>query len=111
MSLSAIVYARFSSKLRRDHTIMASLALFAVLTLALRAVLVVGSNSLAVMGGIKIIVPPDIHVSVKGIGIMGGFSPARRTAPAPDAPRLHIDGIALMGGVEIKVLSHGEEDE
>lgn len=55
------------------------------------------------MGGVEIIVPPDIHVSVAGTGLMGGFGHVRQTASEPDAPRLHITGLAVMGGVDIKV--------
>lgn len=60
-------------------------------------------HAYAVMGGISIIVPPDVHVTVRGLGLMGGFSTFRRSSPGPDAPRLHIDGFALMGGVDVKV--------
>jgi len=63
------------------------------------------------MGGCDIIVPPDIHVSVAGTGLLGGFGHVAQTAPHADAPRLHIAGLAFMGGVEIKVRPPDDEDE
>ena len=65
----------------------------------------------AVMGGIEIYVPPDVHVSVAGFGFMGGFGGTRSTAPDPGAPRIHVDGLALMGGVEVKVREPGQSDD
>lgn len=56
-------------------------------------------------GGVVVTVPPGLAVESGGIAIMGGFEHAGRgTAPRdPDAPVLRINGIALMGGVEIRV--------
>jgi len=64
----------------------------------------------AVMGGVEIIVPPGLNVESHGIGILGGFEHARDDlqVPDPNAPVLRISGIALMGGVEIKVRHPGE---
>lgn len=61
------------------------------------------------MGGAEVIVPPDIHVSVSGTGLLGGFGHVSQTALESDAPRLHVSGLALMGGVEIKVREPGED--
>ena len=57
----------------------------------------------ACMGGIKITVPDDIDVEVNGIGFMGGFEHVSRHEPDADRPRLRIRGLALMGGVSVKV--------
>ena len=57
----------------------------------------------ALMGGVNIVVPPDIDVQADGTGFMGGFQNASNRAPEPDAPRLRISGLAVMGGVEVKV--------
>jgi hypothetical protein len=65
-------------------------------------------HAFAAMGGITVIAPPDVHVSVSGIGLMGGFGRIRRSAPHPDAPRIHVDGLAIMGGVEVKVREPGD---
>ncbi|HSJ15720.1 MAG TPA: LiaF domain-containing protein [Longimicrobiales bacterium] len=64
---------------------------------------------LALMGGIDIVVPPDLAVDVSGIAIMGGFEhrDVSRSLP-PDAPRLRVRGLALMGGVDVQVRQPGE---
>jgi hypothetical protein len=64
----------------------------------------------SIMGGVEIIVPPGLNVESHGIGILGGFEHAGddfRNAD-PGAPVLRISGIALMGGVDIKVRLVGE---
>jgi len=64
-----------------------------------------------VMGGVEIIVPPGLQVESHGIGIMGGFEHAGDRYAAdlnPGAPILRISGVALMGGVDIKVRHVGE---
>jgi len=64
------------------------------------------------MGGITILVPPDVHVTVRGVGLMGGFGRTRRAPVAPPAaPRIHVDGLALMGGVDVKVRNRGAHDD
>ena len=68
---------------------------------------------MAIMGGVEIIVPPGIVVDSNGIGIMGGFGHTGRTRYPVDSsvPVLKINGIALMGGVEIRERpSSGWED-
>lgn len=67
-------------------------------------------HAYALMGGISVRVPPDVRVVVKGLGLMGGFSRTRRSSAAPDAPCIVIDGVALMGGVDVKVREPGDED-
>ncbi|CAN5359888.1 hypothetical protein BH11ACT8_BH11ACT8_03320 [soil metagenome] len=59
----------------------------------------------AVFGGASIIVGPDVHVVVEGIGILGGFSSPSglvEGAPGPDAPRLRVSGVAVFGGVSVE---------
>ncbi len=58
---------------------------------------------LAVMGGVNIIVPPDIDVHTSGTGFLGGFASVSQHAKEPGAPLLRINGLAIMGGVEVKV--------
>lgn len=67
-------------------------------------------HALALMGGIEIIVPPDLRVESSGIGIMGGFEglDQRGLSDDPDQPSLRVQGLALMGGVEISVRRRGE---
>jgi hypothetical protein len=65
---------------------------------------------LAVMGGVEILVPPGLAVETHGFGLMGGFDGVDQAGvdTDPDAPRLVIRGIALMGGVEVAVRLPGE---
>ncbi len=58
-------------------------------------------NCIAIMGGIDIVVPPNIGVEVRGIGIMGGFDHLSQTG-APDAPRITVTGFAFWGGVGVE---------
>lgn len=58
-------------------------------------------NCIAIMGGIDIIVPPNVGVEVRGVGIMGGFDHLSHTA-APGAPRVIVTGLAFWGGVGVK---------
>ncbi|MEU3858528.1 DUF1707 domain-containing protein [Streptomyces sp. NPDC028722] len=57
----------------------------------------------AVMGGLQIVVPPEVEVVVRGIGVMGAFEhPADGGPPAPDAPRVVVGGFAFWGGVGVE---------
>ena len=58
---------------------------------------------LAVMGGVKFVVPPDLDVDANGFGLMGGFQSLSRRSGGRDAPMLRVKGLAVMGGVNIKV--------
>jgi hypothetical protein len=61
------------------------------------------------MGGTEIIVPPTLAVDASGVAIMGGFEHASSPPPAdPDAPVLRINGLCVMGGVEILCRYPGE---
>ncbi|CAN5438534.1 DUF1707 domain-containing protein [soil metagenome] len=69
-------------------------------------------DALAIMGGIEIRVPPGIRVESSGFGIMGGFEgfdkdPDRRD---PSIPTLRINGLALMGAIEVKERLPQESD-
>ncbi len=60
-------------------------------------------SCLCVFGGVDVTVPPGMRLRVRGVGIFGGFD---RTANEPedtDAPTVVIDGLALFGGVSVKV--------
>ncbi|MBT8462955.1 MAG: DUF1707 domain-containing protein [Gemmatimonadetes bacterium] len=67
-------------------------------------------NVLAVMGGVEVIVPPGLAVETHGMGLMGGFEAVDQAGDYvdPDAPRLVIRGMAIMGGVEVTVRLPGE---
>ncbi|WP_277032092.1 DUF1707 SHOCT-like domain-containing protein [Propionimicrobium lymphophilum] len=59
------------------------------------------------MGGTEITVPPEMQVSIKGVGIMGGFGWKKPQMASPwreapeGSPRITITGLALMAGVEV----------
>ncbi|PRW62761.1 DUF1707 domain-containing protein [Actinopolyspora mortivallis] len=56
----------------------------------------------AVMGGVKVFVPEDVEVRVRGIGLMGGFD---RHVPPPTArssKRVTVSGMAFWGGVKVR---------
>ena len=63
-----------------------------------------------VMGGAEIIVPPGLAVESDGVAILGGFEHLEDAvvSPDPDAPVLHIRGLAIMGGVDVTVRYPGE---
>ena len=56
------------------------------------------------------IVPPGMAVESHGIGILGGFEHTGDELQGhdPSAPVLRVSGVALMGGVDIKVRHPGE---
>ena len=53
------------------------------------------------MGGIDIVVPDDVTVIVNGIGFMGSFEDNARVQGTPGGPVVRINGLALMGGVDV----------
>jgi hypothetical protein len=55
-----------------------------------------------IMGGIEIIVPDDVTVRVEGIGLLGGFEDKASGEAGPGAPVLHVRGLAILGGVEVR---------
>ena len=65
----------------------------------------------SVMGGVEVIVPPGVRVESNGIAIMGGFGTEEPGRPAdPAAPIIRINGLVMMGAVEIKERYPGESD-
>jgi len=64
----------------------------------------------AMCGGVKILVPPGVNVDCSGIGILGAFENNAQSVGAPDtdAPTIRVNGLALMGGVEVTVRHAGE---
>lgn len=60
-------------------------------------------NVTAVFGGINIYMAPNVNVSVSGVPIVGSIS--NKAAPAADAenrPTVHVTGVCMFGGVDIK---------
>lgn len=61
-------------------------------------------NVIAMFGGVDIIVPDDLNVEVSGAGIFGAFDGKNhRGSSDPRTPTVRVDGIALFGGVDIKI--------
>jgi hypothetical protein len=60
-------------------------------------------NCVALFGGVDIIVPPGMRVEVSGMGIMGGFDHTHNEIDDPDAPLIRVEGIAIFGGVSVRV--------
>jgi hypothetical protein len=61
----------------------------------------------ALWGGINIIVPPDVDVDAAGTGILGAFEHVDQRAleesEGAPVPLVRVEGLALMGGVSIRV--------
>jgi Domain of unknown function (DUF1707)/Cell wall-active antibiotics response 4TMS YvqF len=57
-----------------------------------------------VLGGLEITVPPEMRVIDSGIAILGGREIAGDSPESaiPDAPVLRIDGMCVLGGVEVR---------
>ena len=58
-------------------------------------------TAVAIMGGVDIVVPDDVTVIVNGIGFMGSFEDNARVQGTPGGPVVRINGVALMGGVDV----------
>ena len=59
-------------------------------------------HTVAIMAGIEIIVPEDAQVDVTGFGFMGAYEHDAVGEGQPDGPIIRVNGLALMGGVEVK---------
>jgi hypothetical protein len=62
------------------------------------------------LGGVDIIVPPGLQVDFGGIGILGGFDMSDEVTGVkdPSAPILRVNGLAILGGVDVTVRQLGE---
>jgi len=56
----------------------------------------------AIFGGVDITVPEGVAVITSGAGIMGGYDGPSDDGGAPDGPVIHIKGVALFGGVDVR---------
>ena len=56
----------------------------------------------AMMGGTEILVPRDWDVTIRVVSLLGGCADKRRPSSLPATKHLIIQGMAVMGGVEIK---------
>jgi hypothetical protein len=62
----------------------------------------VSIHIVAILGGCEVIVPEDATVRVTGVGILGAFEHSDSGGGSPDGPVITIDGLALLGGVDVK---------
>lgn len=58
---------------------------------------------LCVCGGVDIFVPEGASITVRTFNIMGGVSNKAPTTLDPSAPRIIVEGLVLMGGLNVKV--------
>ncbi len=68
-------------------------------------------QAFAFMGSVEILVPPGLHVQCAGSAILGSFGeqPGDRSIPLDvDAPVVRIDGLAVLGSVEVHCRRPGE---
>jgi len=56
----------------------------------------------AFLGGCEIIVPEDATLRVTGVGVMGAFDHSGSSNGSPDGPVITVNGVAFMGGVDVK---------
>lgn len=60
-------------------------------------------SATAFWGGIEIIVPEGFEVDLRGFSFMGGRSvKLRDVAAVPGSPRILVNAVAIMGGIEVK---------
>lgn len=81
-------------------------AIFAGIELDLRDCEISGNtavlNATAILGGIEIIVPSHWNVELEATPILGGVEKHTKYNRDENAPSLIINGIALLGGIEVK---------
>ncbi len=59
-------------------------------------------ETICVFGGLKLIIPNDWNVKIDMVSILGGFTDERYNVSSNNDKRLHIKGVAIFGGGEIK---------
>ena len=59
-------------------------------------------HAYSIMGGQTILLPPEVNVTIKGIGVMGVFDRDVAEQGAAGAPIVTINGFSLWGSVGIK---------
>src|SRR3954469_15979966 len=59
-------------------------------------------HSYSIMGGQTILVPPEVNVDLRGVGVMGTFDQCVNGEGSPGAPHVRIRGFSLWGSVGVK---------
>ena len=56
----------------------------------------------SIMGGQTILVPPEINIDLRGVGVMGTFEHLEKAEGVPGAPCVKVRGFSLWGKVAVK---------
>ncbi len=59
-------------------------------------------HSYSIFGGQTILVPPEVNVDLRGVGVMGTFDRSVEGEGSPGAPCVCIRGFSLWGRVGVK---------
>ena len=59
-------------------------------------------HSYSIMGGQTILVPPEVNVDLRGVGVMGTFDQSVDGEGSPGAPCVKVRGFSLWGRVGVK---------
>jgi hypothetical protein len=59
-------------------------------------------HSYSILGGQTILVPPEVNVDLRGVGVMGAFNQSVDGEGSPGAPCVRIRGFSLWGSVGVK---------
>ncbi|MCW2689372.1 MAG: hypothetical protein JWR37_4262 [Mycobacterium sp.] len=59
-------------------------------------------HSYSIMGGQTILLPPEVNVDLRGVGVMGTFDQTVSGQGTPGAPCVKIRGFSLWGSVGVK---------
>jgi hypothetical protein len=86
---------------------LSALAVFGGSTIDLRKAIVPAEgmtiSCVCAFGGVDVIAPRGLRVQTRGMGIFGGFDRADNEPDDPYAPTIVIEGIAVFGGVSVKI--------
>jgi Domain of unknown function (DUF1707) len=59
-------------------------------------------HSYSIFGGQTILIPPEVNVDLRGVGVMGVFEQSVSGEGSPGAPCVRIRGFSLWGSVGVK---------
>ncbi|AEJ20296.1 DUF1707 SHOCT-like domain-containing protein [Gracilinema caldarium] len=62
-------------------------------------------EAVGLFGSVQILVPPGLNVRVSGVSIFGSATGSGDIIGDSDAPWVEIEGVAIFGSVEVKVVS------
>jgi hypothetical protein len=62
----------------------------------------VAINAYSILGGQTILLPPEVNVTVRGVGVLGGFDHPPESSGVPGAPNITINGFSFCGAVGVR---------